>query len=86
MRGALKLQSCPSCSASIPFTMSALECPSCHLKLERESPSRAVTAPFIGAVVAGVLSLLPLWVAIPVMVFLVAWLMWWTLKLRVVAS
>jgi hypothetical protein len=66
--------------------MSANVCPSCGRKLALESESRAVAAPIIGVVIAGALSLAPLWVAVPVMVVLIAWLVWWALKLRVVAS
>jgi len=65
--------------------MSAYVCASCGRKLELVSESRAVTAPIIGVVIAGALSLAPLWAAVPAMVFLIAWLVWWALKLRVVA-
>lgn len=64
--------------------MSPATCPACNTKLEIESESRASMAPIIGAVIAALLSFLPLWVAIPALVFLIAYLLRWSLKLQIV--
>jgi Flp pilus assembly protein TadB len=75
---------------AVPFTLAAsprgtqlFACPSCGASLERKSEYRVVFAGFIGAGLAGMLSLMPMWVAIPVAVVMVACLFRWTLELKV---
>ena len=86
----LKLQSCPKCAAAIPFTLAAsprgtqlLACPSCGASLQRKSEYRVIYAGFIGAGLAGVLSVVPMWIAIPTALVVVAFLVRWTLALEV---
>jgi heme/copper-type cytochrome/quinol oxidase subunit 4 len=51
------------------------------LKLKLKSESRTFTSPIIGVVPAGILTLLPLWIAIPKLVLITVRLMKWTFEL-----
>ena len=84
-----KLQSCPKRATTVPFNLRApsrgtevYACPSCGVLLQCKSQYRVAIAGFLGAGIAVVLSLLPMWIAIPATVIVVAYLVRWALELN----
>lgn len=90
----LAIQPCPKCRRNVPFSVATVSragvaqylCPNCGAQLHRKSGSRVLTGSVVGAMLAGLVSWLPWFLAVPLLVVIVVWGVRWTLQLEVVPT